>query len=859
MKRSLFSLVLVLMLSAAYGVSAQPNAKSEKQRHFEWVFGDLVVLDPAMVQKVLNDTPGKRHYVDHDGDGKPEEVWFVDVCSRHNDNRKPLLVRVIDEDGDLRMGGEPDMDSDLYIADWNGDGIVDAVVDYEDLDGDQDVDQMAMFFHDANYKALRVWWSRDDGDDNLLWYDIDYYYYQNPCQNHTHFGGDESFVSLLIRPGDKYWTPFFENPFYFFDHDGDGVTEEVIRISGENNLVHSIRWSFDMDNDGSLEQPRDFDVSMSAHAPGWALDKLKESDFTLRIADMHCAPLTIRDFATPPIITRNAIVPYFTPVTWGRVLMTWGENDLNKAWSATRPDLERWEGIIAHPSDDKGFEFPVIGGPDCGPYNKRYEMVLNPKGANEYYFNPADGRIHIKYSDRTYIKVDYDYDNKADMIYTWKDTNGDGWLDRIELDADGDGKTDDAWSLSVTDIVPVNWTFESLNNVHEPVVVLEPERLFHFNKALEQALAASSKKAWDDPLWPLIENGKKSPHLKENLSKRLINSDESMLYYLRLAADRKIVQLKKQVKNRNFWTRFDQVRGTGDTRELTRLVTTQFQLDQPTEDYAAWLTHLRREPETKKVAWDNTWLPPNWGWESEKAAFRCYDGHFDLFGKRADTLIFPNIKQGSNYHVDNKGGWGMDILHVGKTGGCGGLVLYVDGVAYPLRNEKEPDDPVFTPRLVEETAERVTIEFKVEKAGPKEAPYTVYIRPSALAGRYDSPVEVTVEGGDPSHDLRIGLVLNALPTEDFFVDQSAGIMGLWGFQDPQIGWIGAGVVFQPERYLFMDEQPEEHRVVLKYKKGEVLKYHIRGDWLRGHQFFPSAGAQDWQKKLRQTALLIHRP
>ena len=31
--------------------------------------------------------------------------------------------------------------------------------------------------------------------------------------------------------------------------------------------------------------------------------------------------------------------------------------------------------------------------------------------------------------------------------------------------------------------------------------------------------------------------------------------------------------------------------------------------------------------------------------ERLKAAFRCYDGHFDLFGKRTDTLIYKNISK----------------------------------------------------------------------------------------------------------------------------------------------------------------------------------------------------------------------
>ncbi len=110
--------------------------------------------------------------------------------------------------------------------------------------------------------------------------------------------------------------------------------------------------------------------------------------------------------------------------------MTWDENDLNKAWDGKRTDIERWEGIIAAPSTEKGFEFPVIGGPpDCGPYNKRYQVLTKPSLPNEFYFNPAEGRLHIKNSDKTWLRVDYDYDNKEDMYYLWTDTNNDGfWI-----------------------------------------------------------------------------------------------------------------------------------------------------------------------------------------------------------------------------------------------------------------------------------------------------------------------------------------------------------------------------------------------------------------------------------------------
>jgi hypothetical protein len=289
---------------------------------------------------------------------------------------------------------------------------------------------------------------------------------------------------------------------------------------------------------------------------------------------------------------------------------------------------------------------------------------------------------------------------------------------------------------------------------------------------------------------------------------------------------------------------------------MIELLNREFKLKKATQNYHKWLSGLRKKPQQKLVAWNNKWLPPNWGWESEKAAFRCYDGHFDLFGKHMDTLIFSTIASGESYHIDQNT-WGMDILHVGKTGGCGGLVLYVDGVAYPVRNEKNPGDPVFSAKLLKETTKTVTLEFKVQGVGPKNAPYTVYIRPSAIAGRADSPVEVFVKGGSPGKKLELGIVLNTLHEENFFLDRALGIMGLWGFQQPEIGWIGTGIIFPANRFLRMDEQTEEHRVVLKYQQGEILRYHIQGDWLRAHRFSRSPGKQEWQNTLANNAMEIN--
>jgi hypothetical protein len=283
---------------------------------------------------------------------------------------------------------------------------------------------------------------------------------------------------------------------------------------------------------------------------------------------------------------------------------------------------------------------------------------------------------------------------------------------------------------------------------------------------------------------------------------------------------------------------------------MVNAVNREFKLEAPVQHYAEWLAQRRAEQTRPRVTWGSGWLASNWGWESEKAAFRFYDGHFDIFGKHMDTLIFPVITEGTSYHSDQNV-WGMDILLVGETGGCGGVTLYVNGIGYSVSSGENTNNPVFHCRLLEETPEKVTLEFMAGDIGPENAPYTVRLRPSALAGRYDSPVEVLVEGGAPGDKIALGIGLSRLNQETIFTDPSDGIMGIWGFQQPEIGWIGMGIVFPPDRFLRMDEQPDEHLVVLQCESGKSLIYHIQYDWLRGHQFKCCPSARDWMNTLKQ--------
>ncbi len=130
---------------------------------------------------------------------------------------------------------------------------------------------------------------------------------------------------------------------------------------------------------------------------GWTQEKDRESDFIMYLPEEQTEHFMIRGgIPTGPVLKRSTARNYLQTVTWERVLMTWNENNLNIAFNDPKDTIERWEGVINAASTDSGYYMPRIGAPDCGPYNKRYELVLKPSGPNEFYFNPADHRVHIK-------------------------------------------------------------------------------------------------------------------------------------------------------------------------------------------------------------------------------------------------------------------------------------------------------------------------------------------------------------------------------------------------------------------------------------------------------------------------------
>ncbi|MGQ9651812.1 MAG: DUF4861 family protein, partial [Phycisphaerae bacterium] len=530
----------------SFSAATPSHGQDAKQKLFERVFGDAVRLDPAMVDKVKAARPGERVLVDRNGDGKNDEAWYIDTAYRHNDRVRPLLVRAIDEDGDLDSWMGPDLDSDLYVADWKTDGTVDVVLDYQDNDGDNDIDEMAFYFYMTEHPyfgkdVLRVWWGSDDGDDNLLWYDIDYAYDQPTCQYRCHFSGDESFVAFGLRIEDNEWVSAFENPFLFYDPDGDTCSEVVLRIEGQGNQVRAIRYSFDADDDAYGRRTHDYDFSITARAP---------EDRPIMLPADATISTKLRGIPTQAWLRRDKAQEFVQNAPWDRVLLTWDEMNANTEGNVERDPHERWEGVIAHGNE----HFKQVGGPPCSTMNKRYELARKPVLPMQLYYDPADRRIHLKGADEGWMDVDYDFDGKVDARYKWTARNNDGFFGQRLIDVNADGTNDLSLTSAKEKPREIDLDWQIISRMYKRTLnatLADSQGLIDAEKAF---LSERLGKAPPDPAEVFFTTRLESWMPTTGLGAYMRKSPAGARFYLDVVRDRLTAELKKATNGPEFET-----------------------------------------------------------------------------------------------------------------------------------------------------------------------------------------------------------------------------------------------------------------------------------------------------------------
>ena len=419
-------------------------------------------------------------YIDLNGDGKPDAIKSVTV------NDTPILW--LDDDGNMKKGDiEGDMINDCLLIDRNKDGIYggqgDLIIDWVDTDDDGKAD-MQIVIEYPKKNTGEVWPNghymimRDLDKDNIFnyinWNDFSLRCWDKNgvCDFYEDYSGQTMFMKIHTSTYDiKDLRLNWENPFLFYDEDGDGLTEMAIRFvdspkikdrsKPSNSYVNRqlegrIDWvsmAVDLDNDNGPGNEFDFDFTIGFQGKGFDY-----TDQVHKVNNLRGMPEADKFFMDPRYrqLTeflypdhKSAKEMIFKRGEWSRVNFVYDEDD----------DCGRWERVEFYDPLDP-FK---IGWKNGGIDNNKQsdaagdwgEWDMDNSGKGKLYVGKFDGRLHLYGAewgcwridqnanyyqgwDRMWMGMDRQPGKFGTVKYTDKDDNG--FFDYIEYDLDGDKK-----------------------------------------------------------------------------------------------------------------------------------------------------------------------------------------------------------------------------------------------------------------------------------------------------------------------------------------------------------------------------------------------------------------------------------
>ena len=419
-------------------------------------------------------------YIDLNGDGKPDAIKSVTV------NDTPILW--LDDDGNMKEGDiEGDMINDCLLIDRNKDGIYggqgDLIIDWVDTDDGGKADMQIVIEYPTKNTG-EVWPNghymimRDLDRDNIFnyinWNDFSLRCWDKNgvCDFYEDYSGQTMFMKIHTSTYDiKDLRLNWENPFLFYDEDGDGLTEMAIRFvdspkikdrsKPSNSYVNRqlegrIDWvsmAVDLDNDNAPGNEFDFDFTIGFQGKGFDY-----TDQVHKVNNLRGMPEADKFFMDPRYrqLTeflypdhKSAKEMIFKRGEWSRVNFVYDEDD----------DCGRWERVEFYDPLDPFKIGWKNGGIDNNKQSDaagdRGEWDMDNSGKGKLYVGKFDGRLHLYGAewgcwridqnanyyqgwDRMWMGMDRQPGKFGTVKYTDKDDNG--FFDYIEYDLDGDKK-----------------------------------------------------------------------------------------------------------------------------------------------------------------------------------------------------------------------------------------------------------------------------------------------------------------------------------------------------------------------------------------------------------------------------------
>src|SRR6266536_284263 len=444
--------------------------------------------------------------IDVDKDGKPDiiERWW-------NGKR----VRWLDENGDLlATDTRGDQVADVLQVDKNGDGLYDGPYDlnvkWADNDRDGKADLQAWVTQSPEWSAGK--WNAsgshwmvfiDVEKDGVLGY-LDWEKFDFSNENWAYTGtadwlpdynGDAVFLKVH-RPPQSLPDPRlnWENPFAFYDFDGDGLSEMAMRwldpvppldkdITKLSGMLNEAFVTFDLDNDSTKGNETDYDMSLrGAGGPG-----VPYRSFVHKYPALKGNPKfdgcfqwnNWRHIDELMYMPHDRSYDAFFQAGWTSLYLVFDEDDADHRWERVEMyypmhgfggpreiDLYstmRWRrGNFAQEDMVGPAERPGISGhPQADSLGDRGEFDEDNSGGGKLYVGVFDRKLHLAGAEWGAWLVDKNAEfhggtktpfpkrraPKVEEVVKYTDADNNGFLDTVEYDYDGDRKIDFRVSL----------------------------------------------------------------------------------------------------------------------------------------------------------------------------------------------------------------------------------------------------------------------------------------------------------------------------------------------------------------------------------------------------------------------------
>jgi hypothetical protein len=442
----------------------------------------------------------KITYLDLDKDGDP------DILKAILNDSIPILW--IDDDDDMKQGDrEGDTDNDCLLIDKNKDGKFAGPLDFsidwidEDHDGKADIQ---LIVNNAGTKVRNYFdWGADfmyvlDVDKDQIMHYVDWnkimmraWEHYGHANFYKDYSGNSTFLKMhasSFRISDLRYN--WENPFIFYDTDKDGLTEWAIRLvdtpefrdksdntkNGFGNIDTSFDVKFtkkidyaavtwDLDNDNGAGNEFDFDMSLLFKGKGFAYEDQGHRFKGLRglaAANSFMYDSRWRNIDTLFYPDRDtAYQMIFKKGDWQQCRLVFDEDDDCNRWERVEfyDPLDFWKTGIEGGGLDNNGQSDAVG--------DRGEFDMDNSGKGKLYIGAFDGRIHLYGAEWGGWRIDqtaFSYQGFGGFYEKWnrkrlqlmpekfasvkyEDTDGNGFIDQICYDLDGDHLFEDSVSL----------------------------------------------------------------------------------------------------------------------------------------------------------------------------------------------------------------------------------------------------------------------------------------------------------------------------------------------------------------------------------------------------------------------------